>query len=59
LPCGVADGSDLRVLTIEFGESDIFFAGYGYFDGDGSGRDSGRWAGTCDTLGGDGGSAFG
>lgn len=51
--------SGLRVLAIEFGESDIFGTGDGYVDGDDGGRNSGRWSGYGDDRGDDGGSAYG
>ena len=49
----------MRILAIEFGESDVFDSSDGYVDGDGIGRHSGGWSDDGDDLGGDDGSAFG
>jgi hypothetical protein len=59
LPGGIADGSGLRVLAIELGESDIFDTGDGHADSDGGGRDSARRSDDGDDLGDGGGSARG
>ena len=55
---GAARGSGLRILTIEFGESDFFCAGDGCTGGDGGDWDSAGWAEDCDRDGDGGGSAF-
>jgi hypothetical protein len=49
----------LRVLAIEFGESDVFDSRDGYLDGDCGGRHSGGWSDDGDGLGDGGGSAGG
>jgi hypothetical protein len=49
----------LRVLTVEFGESDFFDTGPGCVDGNGGGRDSAGWSDDGDDLGDGDGSARG
>lgn len=49
----------MRILAIEFGESDVFDSSDGYVDGDGSGRHSGGRSDYGDDFCDGGGSAFG
>ncbi len=56
---GIAYGSSLRVLAIEFGEPDVIGSSDGYADGDGGAGGAGGWSGRGDDLGDDGGSAGG